>query len=70
MSQQSDTLLILDDRAGRREAMRFGLRCTGTIGVLRAASARGLVDLSGALEKLQATNFRISPAIIRSLLLD
>jgi len=39
-------LLIIDERAGRREAQRPNLQVTGTLGVLLAASARGMVDLS------------------------
>src|SRR5439155_20730187 len=39
-------LLIMDDRAGRREALRLDLPVTGTFGVLLAAADRGLVDLA------------------------
>ena len=35
-------LLLIDDAAGRAEAMRRQLRVTGTLGVLRAGAEQGL----------------------------
>jgi len=61
-------LLIIDDRAGRKAAVRIGLRTVGTLFVLQRASRRAILDLPQALEKLQRTNFRISPKILQSLL--
>ncbi len=39
----SARLVIIDERRGRRYAKRLGLRLTGTLGVLLAAKAKGLV---------------------------
>jgi predicted nucleic acid-binding protein len=41
--------LVIDEMDGRREAERWQLAVTGTVGILRAAAALGLIDLKGAL---------------------
>lgn len=61
-------LLIADDKAARKTAESLGLRVTGTLGVLEAATRRGLLDLPRAVDRLRKTNFRVSPALLRSLL--
>lgn len=61
-------LLLMDDREGVEEARRFGLTVTGTLGVLERAAERALVDLPAAVSRLQATNFRAAPDVIRALL--
>jgi predicted nucleic acid-binding protein len=61
-------LLVIDDQAGRREARRWNLTVTGTLGVLRTAAFRGLVDFRDALERLQHTNFYISADLLQQLL--
>ncbi len=63
-----DVLLVIDDRDGRREAMRRGIATTGTLGVLNDAAGRGLIDLWAALDRLSRTTFRVSPALLRDLL--
>lgn len=55
-SAGADTLLLLDDAAGRSEAARLGLRSTGTLGVIRVAHEKGLLELESALDKLSKTN--------------
>jgi predicted nucleic acid-binding protein len=57
-----DTLLI-DESEGRREALRRHLLVTGTIAVLEKAAQRGLIDFRAALQRLELTNFRLSPSI-------
>ncbi|ETX03155.1 MAG: hypothetical protein ETSY1_01025 [Candidatus Entotheonella factor] len=61
-------LLLLDDRKARVEATRQNLTSTGTLGVLEAASLRGLLDLPEAISRLQATNFRVAQRLIDDLL--
>jgi predicted nucleic acid-binding protein len=39
-------LLLIDDSEGRSEARRLGLRVTGTLGVLRVAAERKLIDVN------------------------
>ncbi len=61
-------VLVMDDWDGREAALQRGLTVLGTLGVLDQAAARGLVDLPEALTRLQATNFRMPPAIVEMLL--
>lgn len=63
-------LLLMDDRAGVEEARRLGRFATGTLGVLARGAERGFVGLVSALEKLQQTNFRVRPGILRELLAE
>ena len=55
--------ILMDEISGRREALRRHVRATGTVAILEKASQRGLVDFRDALQRLEATNFRLSPAI-------
>jgi predicted nucleic acid-binding protein len=61
-------LLLMDDRDGRREALRRHLRITGTLGVLNEAAERGFIDFATTIERLQQTSFRASPELLHSLL--
>jgi predicted nucleic acid-binding protein len=65
--QEADALLLIDDAAGRTEAARRGIPSTGTLGILRAAAVRQLLDLPIALRSLAATNFRVSESLIAEL---
>lgn len=60
--------VILDDRAARREAERRNLRVIGTLRVLADAAEIGLVDLSQALEHLQAAGFYMDARLAQFLL--
>ena len=62
LDAQIDTVLM-DEMSGRREALRRHLRVTGTVAVLEKAAQRGLLDFRDALQRLEGTNFRLSPAI-------
>jgi predicted nucleic acid-binding protein len=64
---QADQLL-LDDADARREAARRSLPFIGTLGVLREAARRDLLDLRAVLVQLQETSFFVDPALIESLL--
>ncbi len=57
-------LVLMDDRVGVAVAHRHGFAVTGTLGVLDLAAGRGLIDLSDALTRLRATNFRYRPEIL------
>jgi predicted nucleic acid-binding protein len=57
-----------DEVEARREAARRNLPFIGTLGVLREAARRDLLDLRATLAKLQGTTFYVDPALIRSLL--
>ena len=68
--EEPDALLLIDDAAGRAEANRRDIPNTGTLGVLRAAAMRQLLDLAPALTRLAATNFRVSQALLEDLLAE
>jgi uncharacterized protein len=57
-------LLLMDERLGRTEAARFGLRFIGTLGVLIEAKARGhLQEIKPVMDELRANaGFRMSEA--------
>jgi predicted nucleic acid-binding protein len=61
-------VLIIDERAGYKEAQNRGLFVTGTLGVLEKAANLGLVNLTEAVSRLLATNFRIRRDIVETLL--
>jgi predicted nucleic acid-binding protein len=61
-------VLLIDERHGRRAARSRALRVLGTLGILDAAAACGLLDLPGTLTRLQATNFRVTREMVQALL--
>ncbi len=65
---EHDSLLLIDEAAGRAMASRLGVANTGTLGVLLAGAREGLIDLKVSLARLQRTNFRISRTLIDQLL--
>jgi predicted nucleic acid-binding protein len=60
--------LLIDERVGRREAARLGLQVTGTLGILLTAHKRGLLDMRVAIERLRATTFKASDALLHEFL--
>ena len=56
-------LLVMDDWDGREAAEQRAFTVLGTLGVLDAAAARGLLSLPESLTQLQATNFRMTPEL-------
>jgi predicted nucleic acid-binding protein len=61
-------MLLLDEKIARQIAVQRGMRITGTLGVLGAAAARGMVDLPAAIDRLRRTNFRCSPSLMKATL--
>ena len=61
-------LLLIDDAHGRREAQRQNLSFTGTLGILLAASEKGLLRLDDAIRKLRQTSFSISDKVLQRIL--
>jgi predicted nucleic acid-binding protein len=60
--------LIMDDRAGRKEAERRGLRVIGTLRVLYDAAHAGLLNLAEALEALQHSGFYVDRRLAEEIL--
>jgi hypothetical protein len=54
--------VLIDDRVGRKAALRYGLEVIGTIGLLEEAAAREL------LERLRRTNACLDPKLIHEAL--
>ncbi|GDY23595.1 hypothetical protein LBMAG56_49420 [Verrucomicrobiota bacterium] len=61
--------ILMDDRRGRAEAVRCGLRVAGTLGLVEAAAARGLVDFAAVIQRLRQTNARLDEELIQAALL-
>jgi len=56
--------LILDDFKARKIAQQLGISFTGTLGVIIKAKLNGIIpSIKPYLEKMKATNFRISEAL-------
>ncbi len=61
-------LLLLDERRARAHAVGRGIPITGTIGILRKARERGLVQMvSPLLQDLRLRGFRISAELVDEL---
>lgn len=57
-------LLVTDDRKARKIANEFGLKITGTIGVLVAAWRSGLVsEPENDIDRMSQTGFHMTPAL-------
>lgn len=60
-------LLLIDEISGRAEARRRSLRVTGTLGILRIAAEKELIDVPEILVRLRDTSFYVSEDLIRSI---
>jgi hypothetical protein len=59
-----NALLITDDRKARKIAFEFGIKITGTIGVLLHAWRSGIIlDLEKEIDKLSETGFHMTPEL-------
>ncbi len=68
LAHPSDTLLLIDEGKGRRQAEQRQIRFMGALGVVDKAAAKGLIDLPSAIERLLHTNFYVTPSLLKSLL--
>ncbi len=69
LAQEQGWRLIIDDKKARAYARQQGVRVIGTLGVLLKAKQEGLIPVVKPLiERLQATGFRITPALQREAL--
>jgi predicted nucleic acid-binding protein len=69
LAHPEPSLLLMDERAGRAVAMEQGLSVAGTAAVIGMAKTRGLiVSARDAFARLHASDFRISPDVIATVL--
>ena len=61
-------LILIDERKGTMVALSKGFTVTGTLGILRLAALRGLVDLADGFTRLKRTNFRYRQEMLDALL--
>lgn len=61
-------LVLIDEQAGRQEAVRRGLKVAGTLSVLDEAEQAGLADFDEAVAELQKTSFRVSEAVLSEIM--
>jgi predicted nucleic acid-binding protein len=69
LAHPGPSLLLMDERHGRAMAVECGLTVAGTAAVIGMARARGLIPSARAVfTHLHASDFRISPAVIQTIL--
>ena len=68
-SGYTDCLLIIDELKGRSIARKLGIRLTGALGILITAKKKKIIpEVRPILEQIQATNFRISESLVKTVL--
>jgi predicted nucleic acid-binding protein len=60
-------VLLIDEQAGRQDAVRRGLKVAGTLSVLDEADQAGFVNFDGAAASLRQTSFRVSQAVLAQI---
>lgn len=63
-AHRRDSLLILDERRGRRVAQALGISITGVLAICAEAANRRLVDFEEALRRLVAVDFHLSESVV------
>ena len=67
--EESADLILLDDYEARRVARSFGLKVTGTIGILIRAKHEGKIEsLKDEIERLMKTGFWVSRELYERIL--
>ncbi len=68
-AENQPALLIIDDLKGRKLAQKLNLNITGTLGLILTAKKEGILPrVTPIFDKIQATNFRIAPSLLNSIL--
>lgn len=62
--ENTDSLLIIDEKKGRRIAQELDLKILGTLGVILKAKEKGLINsIENILENLESANFHVSKSL-------
>ncbi|HET6253141.1 MAG TPA: DUF3368 domain-containing protein [Puia sp.] len=70
-AENQPSLLIIDDLKGRKLAQKLNLNITGTLGLILTAKKEGILpQIKPLFDRIQATNFRIGPSLLESILLE
>ena len=68
-SEQNADLLLVDDLAGRRAAMMYGINVMGTLGFLKVMYRKGRIEnLQDVLDDLREHGFRMDANLYRTIL--
>jgi predicted nucleic acid-binding protein len=68
-AENQPSLLIIDDLKGRRLAQKLNLNITGTLGLILTAKKEGILpQIKPLFDRIQSTNFRISPTLLERIL--
>lgn len=66
-----ESLLIIDERKGRKKAELLGIETIGSLGVLIKAKEKGVIrEVREILELINQTDFRISPSVREAVLMQ
>lgn len=65
VSMGSDTILLIDDMAGRQAAEKLNIKITGLIGVLLLAKKRGLIkSVVEVIEEIRSNGYWLSDRVV------
>ncbi len=66
-SNITNTILLIDDKAGRRVAKRLKIKTIGTMGVLIVAKKRGLIEnVTNIITEMRENGYWLSDSIIET----
>jgi len=67
--EKDDSLLIIDEKKGRKVAKKMGLKITGLLGVIVKAKENGLIEkVKPIIEDLEKVEFHISKTLKEQIL--
>lgn len=67
--EKDDSLLIIDEKKGRKVAKKMGLKITGLLGVIVKAKENGLIEkVKPIIEELEKVEFHISKILKEQIL--
>lgn len=69
LAQQLGAVLLIDERAGRREARRLGIDCFGSLRILEEAKSRGVIEtVKPVLDRIVAAGMYLGEPLYISFL--